>query len=120
LSIKSLGPGLNGDLEPLFWNLWMIVFERVPIMRRCFAILLLFGAYNALPASDTILWFEQPAQRWEEALPLGNGRMGAMVFGGELALKERGATVRTVLARLASGKTWNALVLPTARVIVLA
>lgn len=27
------------------------------------------------------LWYKQPAQVWEEALPLGNGRMGAMVFG---------------------------------------
>lgn len=27
------------------------------------------------------LWYKQPAQCWEEALPLGNGRMGAMVFG---------------------------------------
>lgn len=28
------------------------------------------------------LWYRQPAQRWTEALPLGNGRLGAMVFGG--------------------------------------
>jgi alpha-L-fucosidase 2 len=28
------------------------------------------------------LWYQQPAGRWEEALPLGNGRLGAMVFGG--------------------------------------
>ena len=28
------------------------------------------------------LWYEQPAGLWEEALPLGNGRLGAMVFGG--------------------------------------
>ena len=27
------------------------------------------------------LWFKQPAAVWEEALPLGNGRMGGMVFG---------------------------------------
>ncbi|MCH5275780.1 MAG: glycoside hydrolase family 95 protein [Lachnospiraceae bacterium] len=27
------------------------------------------------------LWYEQPATVWEEALPLGNGRMGAMIFG---------------------------------------
>ena len=29
-----------------------------------------------------ILWYRQPAVRWVEALPLGNGRLGAMVFGG--------------------------------------
>jgi len=28
------------------------------------------------------LWYTRPAERWEEALPLGNGRFGAMMFGG--------------------------------------
>lgn len=28
------------------------------------------------------LWYTQPAKEWEEALPLGNGRLGAMVYGG--------------------------------------
>ena len=28
------------------------------------------------------LWFQQPAEKWTEALPVGNGRMGAMIFGG--------------------------------------
>ncbi|MDD4772350.1 MAG: glycoside hydrolase N-terminal domain-containing protein [Eubacteriales bacterium] len=28
------------------------------------------------------LWYRQPARIWEEALPLGNGIIGAMVFGG--------------------------------------
>lgn len=28
------------------------------------------------------LWYGQPAAKWEEALPLGNGRLGAMMFGG--------------------------------------
>jgi len=27
------------------------------------------------------LWYKQPAEKWTEALPVGNGRMGAMVFG---------------------------------------
>jgi len=27
------------------------------------------------------LWYKQPANEWEEALPIGNGRIGAMVFG---------------------------------------
>lgn len=30
------------------------------------------------------LWYSRPAQRWVEALPLGNGRMGAMMSGGIL------------------------------------
>ena len=28
------------------------------------------------------LWYDAPAKVWNIALPLGNGRMGAMVFGG--------------------------------------
>ena len=28
------------------------------------------------------LWYSKPAEKWTEALPLGNGRLGAMVFGG--------------------------------------
>ena len=28
------------------------------------------------------LWYKNPANKWEEALPVGNGRLGAMVFGG--------------------------------------
>lgn len=31
---------------------------------------------------DMTLWYRQPAQEWFEALPIGNGRLGAMVFGG--------------------------------------
>ncbi|MBN1588692.1 MAG: glycoside hydrolase family 95 protein, partial [Pirellulales bacterium] len=30
---------------------------------------------------ELLLWYEQPASKWTEALPLGNGRLGAMVFG---------------------------------------
>lgn len=30
---------------------------------------------------DYKLWYDRPAQVWTEALPLGNGRLGAMVFG---------------------------------------
>jgi alpha-L-fucosidase 2 len=28
------------------------------------------------------LWYNQPATKWTEALPIGNGRIGAMIFGG--------------------------------------
>ena len=34
-----------------------------------------------------VLWYSEPAMSWNEALPLGNGRMGAMVYGD--ALHER-------------------------------
>ncbi len=34
------------------------------------------------PANPPTLWYAQPALRWMESLPVGNGRIGAMVFGG--------------------------------------
>jgi Glycosyl hydrolase family 65, N-terminal domain len=27
------------------------------------------------------IWYDHPAARWTEALPIGNGRLGAMIFG---------------------------------------
>ena len=29
----------------------------------------------------TVLWYQKPAEKWRDALPVGNGRLGAMVFG---------------------------------------
>src|SRR3954449_8751518 len=31
---------------------------------------------------DLTLWYDKPAGQWVDALPIGNGRLGAMVFGG--------------------------------------
>ena len=36
----------------------------------------------AAPAAPLSLWYRRPAETWVEALALGNGRLGAMVFGG--------------------------------------
>lgn len=33
-------------------------------------------------AAPPTLWYRQPATEWTQALPIGNGRMGAMLFGG--------------------------------------
>jgi alpha-L-fucosidase 2 len=40
------------------------------------------GQAAAAIASDYVLWYGRPAGSWEEALPVGNGRLGGMVFGG--------------------------------------
>ena len=42
------------------------------------------AALTAVPApvNNLALWYKQPAKLWTEALPVGNGRLGAMVFGG--------------------------------------
>lgn len=49
--------------------------------------LLLIGAYllclrTLAEAQPLVLWYEQPATQWVEALPIGNGSFGAMDFGG--------------------------------------
>ncbi len=31
--------------------------------------------------TGSVLWYNAPAKAWEDALPVGNGRLGAMVFG---------------------------------------
>lgn len=42
-----------------------------------------FILFLTLEAKDeTKLWYKQPAANWNEALPIGNGRLAAMVFGG--------------------------------------
>ena len=46
------------------------------------ALALPMPAWAAAPGKDTRLWYRQPAVAWTEALPVGNGRLGAMVFGG--------------------------------------
>ncbi|MGB2807901.1 MAG: glycoside hydrolase family 95 protein, partial [Sedimentisphaerales bacterium] len=38
--------------------------------------------YSVEDWSGLQLWYNQPARKWTEALPVGNGRLGAMVFGG--------------------------------------
>ncbi|MDE0085699.1 MAG: glycoside hydrolase family 95 protein [Candidatus Poribacteria bacterium] len=32
--------------------------------------------------NNYVLWYNKPAEQWTDALPIGNGRLGAMVFGG--------------------------------------
>ena len=36
-------------------------------------------------AQEYKLWYDQPAHVWTEALPLGNGRLGAMLYGNPAA-----------------------------------
>ncbi len=40
------------------------------------------GAAGSEASPALKLWYTQPAAKWVEALPVGNGRLGAMVFGG--------------------------------------
>ena len=46
-------------------------------------LLFIFSVSSKLMAqTDLKLWYKYPAKEWVEALPLGNGHIGAMVFGG--------------------------------------
>ncbi|MEN3323121.1 glycoside hydrolase family 95 protein [Mariniflexile soesokkakense] len=45
-----------------------------------YCLVILFGIQNVC-AQELKLWYDEPAEIWNEALPLGNGRLGAMVFG---------------------------------------
>ena len=50
---------------------------------NAFVVLAALSAAPAALAQDALtLWYRQPAKQWVEALPVGNGRMGAMIFGG--------------------------------------
>src|SRR5262245_55475279 len=46
------------------------------------AFLWLFLLPQVSTNNPNVLWYRQPAASWNEALPIGNGRLGAMVFGG--------------------------------------
>ncbi len=53
-------------------------------MKRLLNILLLIClVYSSIAQTETDLklWYEKPAANWNEALPIGNGRISAMVFG---------------------------------------
>ena len=42
---------------------------------------LLFSVWCSFVAAQHRLWYDQPAMTWTQALPIGNGVMGGMVFG---------------------------------------
>ena len=54
------------------------------IRKMCVGALLIAAAIsvNAQTDNSQRLWYNKPASCWLEALPLGNSRMGAMVYGG--------------------------------------
>ncbi len=53
-------------------------------LKLCFVgvLLLVVAPLRADPSGALTLWYTAPAVKWEEALPIGSGRLGAMVFGG--------------------------------------
>jgi len=68
------------------------MIHRVSYLAVAAALCVMFGpgrctpvqaqSQGTSPDQELTLWYQQPAARWVEALPVGNGRLGAMVFGG--------------------------------------
>ena len=84
-ALLLLSPGMTGgasdaasalaDPEPL------PALERTVIDGNWADRATLTGRADA-PAGKHVLWYREPASEWTEALPLGNGRLGGMLFGG--------------------------------------
>lgn len=73
----------------------MIVFYTLPLPNNIMKKLLLalFAVFGLASCVESVkeaidnnqrLWYDRPAEHWLEALPLGNSRMGVMVYGGIL------------------------------------
>ena len=59
------------------WCTWMLWGLLLAASALTYA-----GEGSMYDNADFRLWYWEPAANWNEALPIGNGRLGAMVFGG--------------------------------------
>lgn len=66
-------------------------------MRTLFILVVALLPLTALSQENLKLWYDKPASAWTEALPVGNGRLGAMVFG----------TVEEELIQLNESTLWS-------------
>ena len=78
-------------------------------MKYFLLILLVSISNNSFAQKALSLWYNKPASTWTEALPLGNGRLGAMVFGAV-----ENELIQLNEATLWSGGPVNKIVNPTA------
>jgi len=79
-------------------NRSMAIARRQSIKKTTFALLCLYFLLPAVHAQENLkLWYEKPAVQWTEALPIGNGYIGGMVFGG----------IEKELIQLNEGSLWS-------------
>ena len=56
--------------------------KKYTMKRNFFCLLLVLWVISTnVVAQNFRLWYNKPSKEWTDALPLGNGRLGAMVFG---------------------------------------
>ena len=52
------------------------------MLRRLILGMVFIYFYPIVKAQDNLtIWYDKPAKEWVEALPIGNGQLGAMIFG---------------------------------------
>ena len=53
-------------------------------MKKCFlwAVGMVICATCGQATAEMRMWYKQPAPQWDHGIPIGNGRLGAMVWGG--------------------------------------
>ncbi len=73
-------------IEPLCSNLNHKDTKAQSFTKRKYILGLLISLftihYSLYAQQDLKLWYNQPAQKWTDALPIGNGNLGAMIYGG--------------------------------------
>jgi alpha-L-fucosidase 2 len=58
------------------------MIEAKPLLtKKLFLLLFILFSTDVFAQGNLKLWYDKPARNWNEALPVGNGRLGAMVFG---------------------------------------
>jgi alpha-L-fucosidase 2 len=92
-SVAELGtdPIAEGRIARIGSFKWRKIVENEPVLKYMIlsrrglasivvAAVMMVGSIRA--AQRLELWYPRPAGNWNEALPIGNGRVGAMIFGG--------------------------------------
>ncbi len=71
--------GVVGSNSP---GLRVLPSPRLAVILAPLLILTFLAVAVSASSSDLLLWFDSPGTQFTQSLPLGNGRLGAMVFGG--------------------------------------
>ncbi|MEN4760804.1 glycoside hydrolase N-terminal domain-containing protein [Chryseobacterium sp. C39-AII1] len=64
----------------IFYN----ITKKMIRQSRTYSIVAILISINFTAQQNLKLTYNKPAENWNEALPIGNGKLGAMVFGGAI------------------------------------